>query len=346
MTAVIITTGAMFGAASAQRVFSGKPTVAVYIDGGDPTDRDFIVDAIETYLTKNEKYDVIKLDAIKAIFKEHIRQGGVDTKEVAKYGENAGAEWVCYVKITERDRTTYISTSMVDVETKITKAAQKEELPRDVKLLDFIRQLIGLMLAEGGSAAAKVQPTYSTTYNTAPQFGSVYDRRDGKTYKTVKIGKQTWMAENLNYKTTFGSWCYDNVDKNCERYGRLYKWEKAREVCPYGYHLPTKSEWQELIDATGGGSALKSRSGWDKKDDGTDGNGTDRFGFSALPGGMRLTGVGSATLYAGREGHWWTATVVDYDYASVLIMRSYYDGGVGGMNYHKNYGTSVRCVAD
>jgi hypothetical protein len=146
MTAVI-TTGAMFGTASAQRVFSGKPTVAVYIEGGDPDDRDFIVDAVETFLTKTGRYDVIKLDAIKAILKEHIRQGGVDTREVAKYGENAGAEWVCYVKITERNRTTYISTSMVDVETKISKYAQKEELPRDVKLLDFIKQLIRLMLS-------------------------------------------------------------------------------------------------------------------------------------------------------------------------------------------------------
>ncbi len=98
----------------------------------------------------------------------------------------------------------------------------------------------------------------------APKMGTMTDSRDGKKYKTVKIGEQVWMAENLNYETA-GSICYEN-DSSCIKYGRLYTWTDAmnnekgcnyseREkcgdvqgVCPDGWHLPKDSEWSELHD--------------------------------------------------------------------------------------------------
>jgi len=76
------------------------------------------------------------------------------------------------------------------------------------------------------------------------------DFRDGKRYRTVRIGDKCWMAENLNYKSS-DSWCYDDDSANCAKYGRLYRGGRAREVCPEGWHLTTLSEWLELIEQFG-----------------------------------------------------------------------------------------------
>jgi len=114
------------------------------------------------------------------------------------------------------------------------------------------------------------------------------DPRDGKQYKIVTIGDQTWMAENLNYNASGGK-CggNDNNDKklynentiNCDKYGRLYNWETSRKVCPYGWHLPSRGEWKALMNFAGGekiaGKKLKAKSGWNYTDDGKSGNGTE-----------------------------------------------------------------------
>jgi uncharacterized protein (TIGR02145 family) len=122
----------------------------------------------------------------------------------------------------------------------------------------------------------------------AQQKGIFTDTRDDKTYKTVKIGEQVWMAENLNYYVS-GSRCYDNKSTNCEIYGRLYSWETAMTICPVGWHLPSETEWDKLITAINGkneaGKTLKTRNGWRDYKKGIFGNGEDTYGFSALPGG-------------------------------------------------------------
>ncbi|GBU21515.1 hypothetical protein R80B4_01408 [Fibrobacteres bacterium R8-0-B4] len=113
------------------------------------------------------------------------------------------------------------------------------------------------------------------------------DSRDKKTYKAVKIGNQTWMAQNLGYAAK-GSVCYAEetgddayADSCCAKYGRLYDWKTALTVCPKGWRLPSREDWTALIEAVGtrqdiAGKYLKSRSGWDGL------NGKDEFGFLRL----------------------------------------------------------------
>ncbi|OQY03821.1 MAG: hypothetical protein B6I20_04280 [Bacteroidetes bacterium 4572_117] len=80
------------------------------------------------------------------------------------------------------------------------------------------------------------------------------DSRDGKQYKTVEIGNQVWMAENLAYKASSGCWAYDNDQSNVTKYGYLYNWQTAKTVCPTGWHLPTKSEFETLLNNYGNGN--------------------------------------------------------------------------------------------
>jgi uncharacterized protein (TIGR02145 family) len=187
-------------------------------------------------------------------------------------------------------------------------------------------------------------------------FAYFIDSRDGKKYKTVKIGNQIWMAENLNYEA-YGSVCYDNNLENCSKYGRLYDWEVALKACPKDWHLPSNKEWDELYryangdnnekspyesDTSGAklaaGKKLKAKSGWNDR-----GNGTNEFGFAALPGGD-----GSSLGYfgdAGSYGRWWSTSE-----------RNVYEAYCRGINYDNKFAYwvnssksifySVRCLQD
>jgi uncharacterized protein (TIGR02145 family) len=173
------------------------------------------------------------------------------------------------------------------------------------------------------------------------QTGTLVDSRDGKKYKTVKIGERTWLSENLNYKTESGSWCYDDDNSNCNKYGRLYDWNTARAVCPKGWHLPSKNGWRELVTMAGsktGAPKLKSKSGWDGS-----GNGTDDYGFSALPGGRRNADGGFRNI--GKRGYWWTATGHGSGFAFSRYMYHVKEFVEEDFNF-RNEGFSVRCVSD
>jgi len=165
------------------------------------------------------------------------------------------------------------------------------------------------------------------------------DSRDGKAYKTVKIGSQVWLAENLNYEAK-GSRCYEDNPSNCEKYGRLYDWNIAKKVCPSGWYLPSQNDWNVLTEHIGGadteGTRLKTKSGWN---DG--GNGTDNYGFSALPGG-RSSQDGDFN-FAGNVGFWWSASEKSTKNAYYRPLRN--DSAKAYWNdVNKSYLFSVRCI--
>ena len=194
--------------------------------------------------------------------------------------------------------------------------------------------------------------TDSETRNVTVQEGgssTFTDPRDGQVYNIVTIGSQTWFAENLNYETS-NSWWYDNSNANGDVYGRLYTWDAALTACPAGWHLPSDDEWctlKQYIDPTVNcnttgwsgtdcGYKMKSTSGWY-----SNGNGSDAYGFTALPGGYRYS---SGSFYnLGSSGYWWSSTESSGTRAWSRSLY-YYNDDVYRYGYYKTGGFSVRCL--
>lgn len=219
----------------------------------------------------------------------------------------------------------------------------------------------------------------TVVYKKLGNKNSMTDPRDGKSYRTVVIGEQTWMAENLNFETP-DSYCYNKSLDSCAKYGRLYTWAAAMDsaglfstngvgcgygkicnptypvqgVCPSGWHLPTKDEFAALFLAAGlkfdevidagekfmDGSVLMSKKGWYKNSRaGVDG--TDLYGFSALPAGFRNRGglYDEVLIYT----NFWNSTEFNVAKANNMFV-GYAD--VAGLyhDYSKYSALSVRCV--
>ena len=234
---------------------------------------------------------------------------------------------------------------------------------------------------KSSSSSKKVEPAESSSSSVKTEvsssgisYGVMKDSRDGQEYKTVRIGNQVWMAENLNYAIE-GSLCYGDDEKNCEKYGRLYNWDIALDttsegcgkylykctlksdfyprqgVCPDGWHLPNKGEWMNLVEyaennSSEEGVAFSLQSYyWD--DDWERQYGTDKFGFNAMPAGMfdgeKYVGLDSLTDF-------WTSSktemavaggiinTVDYVVLEKKYSEIWYRGADDG------WALSVRCV--
>ena len=220
--------------------------------------------------------------------------------------------------------------------------------------------------------------TFQFAYNI-PCPGTPTVEYEGRTYNTVQIFSQCWMKENLNVGTiipglqdatdndTIEKYCYQDDTSNCEIYGGLYQWDEmmqyvkdegTRGICPPGWHLPSDEEWKILSGAADSqygigdqvwdgsydqgydvGLNLKSQSSWNNN-----GNGTDRYGFSALPAAYRETNgsIGAP----GNLGRLWTSTAIVDDYSSWLRILRWDHSDI---NYHDGdilLGCSVRCVRD
>ncbi len=187
---------------------------------------------------------------------------------------------------------------------------------------------------------------------------------DGNLYKTVKIGTQVWMAENLkvtHYRDgiaipnvtdnsiwisiTSGAMCYYNNDSgNAETYGALYNWyavDDSRNIAPAGWHIPTDAEWTKLTDYLGGeyvaANKLKSTTGWN-----SNGNGTDEVAFCALPAGYRVSFY-SSFYDVGSYADFWSATETNTSSAWYRSLDYSYDA-IGRSYGSKQNGFSLRCI--
>ena len=179
--------------------------------------------------------------------------------------------------------------------------------------------------------------------------GSFTDSRDGKVYKTVTIGTQTWMAENLAYKGSSSGWAYNDDSNNVTTYGYLYDWYEAKTVCPTGWHLPTDAEWTTLTTYLGGesvaGDKLKEidTTHWKSAYPYNTGA-TSESGFTALPGGLGFVDDGTYESI-GYRGYWWSYT--EYNTSDARYLEMDYDRSDVISYYHDKFElSSVRCVRD
>jgi uncharacterized protein (TIGR02145 family) len=195
---------------------------------------------------------------------------------------------------------------------------------------------------------------------TTPTDSTFTDTRDGKTYKTVKLGEKIWMAENLNYEiednlksncdgnepencdmgfpsTRPQSWCNGNQKENCDKYGRLYNFEAAKAACPPGWYLPEVEEWPER--GNGGYPAFLDYAvvGW--------GGGKDTYGFTVLPAG-EYRASSQYFLEPGRFAYFWTSTIDtrNHNCATMIHFGNGSEGMVSVCADDENDGLSVRCV--
>jgi uncharacterized protein (TIGR02145 family) len=164
--------------------------------------------------------------------------------------------------------------------------------------------------------------------------GVFKDPRDGRIYKTVKIGDQVWFAENLAYKADAGCWAYEDRESNVAQFGRLYTFAAANKVCPPGWHLPSKQEFETLLRHIGG-------------------NGLHAYqelipsgssGFAGLFAGFRT----ARFEYQGKIGHFWSSTAINVHSAWYLGITSFVpDAGLAILDrvqdsHNKVFGFSVR----
>ena len=195
---------------------------------------------------------------------------------------------------------------------------------------------------------------------------SMTDSRDGQTYRTVTIGTQTWMAQNLNYKSV-NSYCYNDSSKYCDQYGRLYTWAAAmdsagsrdvngkgcgfesacspkhpvRGVCPEGWHLPDSTEWMTFINSVGsvGFAGIFIKDGnWYMQ-----GRDKNSYYFTALPSGNRT--CEERSINEGTNAFIWSSTEKDSKIAYNLSLFYRSDRADLSSSY-KCIGISVRCLKD
>jgi uncharacterized protein (TIGR02145 family) len=233
-----------------------------------------------------------------------------------------------------------------------------------IEFLKFVERRIKMKQTSKVLLAVLVIATLFTFY--ARKTEAQVTDYDGNVYKTVKIGTQEWMSENLNVshyrngdpipevqnsiewsKVTTGAWCYyENNPENGIIYGKLYHYYAVNDprcLAPEGWHVPTDAEWQTLVDFLGGykiaGGKLKAKTLWESPNEGA----TNESGFTAFPGGERLNNGDDDNI--GSSGTFWSSS--EYDFVEAWSRNlALKNPEVFRVPYHKRIGLSVRCVRD
>ena len=231
-----------------------------------------------------------------------------------------------------------------------------------------------LFLTNGNFVIIPGLSAANTTTKPTSGYGPTIKDVDGNEYKTVYIGTQQWMGENLKTSKysdgtpipnvtdntewsnlSTGAWChYNNSDSIGKIYGKLYNWYAVspttngnKNVCPTGWHVPSDGEWTKLTDYLGGaaiaGSKLKEvgLSNWSYGPN-TDANNSSLF--TALAGGFR-TNDGGSSVYLGQYATWWTINESNSTWAWYRSLTCN-GGAVAGYDYPKIVGMSTRCLKD
>lgn len=241
-------------------------------------------------------------------------------------------------------------------------------MKQSIKTLIYSLILLLFVVSTSSSSGQSVSKNNQPAGNIASIAGTVKDR-DGNVYKTVRIGTQVWMAENL--KTTkfrngepiphvignstwgvlnTGAYCWYNNDDRANKvtYGALYNWfavDDQRSIAPVGWHIPTDKEWAALVVYLKGeriaGGALKETmtSHWADPNTGA----TNSSGFTALPGGYRAKDGTFKNLNV--CGGWWA----DTEYTKSLVWYRYVDttgSTIHNFSTYKSSGFSIRCIKD
>lgn len=173
-----------------------------------------------------------------------------------------------------------------------------------------------------GGTGTGPQDTHSVDSGKSAE-GILIDDRDGQKYKTVQIGPQIWMAENLKLDVSDG-YCVDDIKANCEKYGVLYTTQASSRVCPEGWKKPSYTDWKILARNAGAEcengltsnsfvcngydaiSKIRSTDGWDST------NGTNQLGLSLFPVGyLRSSGNTSSYRSFGKDAFFWEATITE-----------------------------------
>ena len=268
-----------------------------------------------------------------------------------------------------------IDTAQTASSSSITSKSSSSETSVSSEALSSSSETSSSSVESSSSSVALATPCKTATEDNC-EYGSLTDERDGKAYKTVKIGEQVWMAENLNYAylqptetMDSSSFCYKDNASNCDKFGRLYLWSaiidstrlatdannpkdcgfqkecdlgKIQGICPDGWHIPTNDEFKTLMAAVGGDSIackmLKSTSGWSNY-----GSGTDPFGFTALPGNIRFND--GTFNYENEYAQFWSTHEFSKLYGNTLYLFTNNKNAYISVT-QKNYAVSLRCIKD